>query len=132
MSDKPQHQDATTNSTPGLIPLERAIALAQEQVAPTPDTMDIPLDLGLGRVSARDIPAPEAMPFFDNSAMDGFALRVADLGDTTLPVTGTIPAGAAPRDLIRQGADVFEDCHLRLRCSSSRGMISTKLQGRWR
>lgn len=47
--------------------------------------------------------ARAALPPFDNSAMDGYALRAADIagsGHTTLPVTGRIAAGqGAPPDL---------------------------------
>ena len=38
-------------------------------------TERIPLQRGLGRVLAEDLVAPIALPNFDNSAMDGFAVR---------------------------------------------------------
>ena len=46
----------------------------------------------LGRVLARDIVSPIHVPAHDNAAMDGYALRAADLaseGDTLLGVAGT-------------------------------------------
>lgn len=49
-----------------------------------------------GLVLAEDLPARVALPTFDNSAMDGYAIRHADLstdGPTTLPVCADIPAG---------------------------------------
>lgn len=49
-----------------------------------------------GRVLAGDVVAPVALPSFDNSAMDGFALRHADLheqGDTVLRLAGEQFAG---------------------------------------
>lgn len=53
----------------------------------------------LGRVLAEDIHAPEQIPPWDNSAMDGYALRAADTRGASeehpvvLTLTGTIPAG---------------------------------------
>jgi len=47
-----------------------------------------------GRVAAEDMTAPWDMPFFDNSAMDGFAVRAEDCRQgATLRVTGYVPAG---------------------------------------
>lgn len=51
-----------------------------------------------GRILAQDVVAPIALPPFDNSAMDGFAIRHADLsagGDTTLRMGGEQFAGRA-------------------------------------
>jgi len=51
----------------------------------------------LGRVLARDVVSPINVPAHDNSAMDGYALRFADLaaaGGSNLPVAGTALAGA--------------------------------------
>ncbi|NHN55641.1 molybdopterin molybdotransferase MoeA [Calidifontibacter sp. DB0510] len=49
----------------------------------------------LGRVLAEDVRAEVAVPAFDNSAMDGYAVRADDLTNppATLPVVGDIPAG---------------------------------------
>jgi molybdopterin molybdotransferase len=50
-----------------------------------------------GRVPAQDLIAPIALPSFDNSAMDGFAFRHADLhaGETALRLAGEQFAGLA-------------------------------------
>lgn len=51
---------------------------------------------GLGRVLARDIVSTLDVPAHDNSAMDGYALRAADLApasETLLSVAGTVLAG---------------------------------------
>ncbi|MDX6199006.1 MAG: molybdopterin molybdotransferase [Actinomycetota bacterium] len=59
------------------------------------------LELGLmdahGCVLAEDVTAPAPLPGFDNSAMDGYAVRVADLEHVPaiLPVVGDIAAGPA-------------------------------------
>ncbi|WP_394614182.1 gephyrin-like molybdotransferase Glp [Lentzea sp. JNUCC 0626] len=56
----------------------------------------LPLEECLGLVLAADVIAPLALPPFDNSAMDGYAVRAADLNrdePTRLAVTDDIPAG---------------------------------------
>lgn len=54
-----------------------------------------------GRVLAADVIATLDVPPMDTSAMDGYAVRVADLpgGETALPVSQRIPAGHAPEPL---------------------------------
>ncbi|WCL53830.1 molybdopterin molybdotransferase MoeA [Gimibacter soli] len=53
----------------------------------------VPLGQATGLVLAADVVALNANPMFDNSAMDGFALRAADAAGTRLTITGTIAAG---------------------------------------
>jgi molybdopterin molybdotransferase len=59
------------------------------------------LELGLmdahGCVLAEDVTAPAPLPGFDNSAMDGYAVRVDDLATVpvVLPVVGDVAAGPA-------------------------------------
>lgn len=97
MLDRRDTAGATCEVTQGMMPLDRAVARALERARPTGRVETLPLGEALGRYAARAVTAPGAMPFFDNSAMDGFALRLRDLAATdTLPVAGTIPAGAAP------------------------------------
>ncbi|WP_068403286.1 molybdopterin molybdotransferase MoeA [Kribbia dieselivorans] len=60
----------------------------------------VPVEVSLGRVLAADVTAVLPVPPFDNSAMDGFALRFADVAGLpdnalVLPVSGDVPAGAA-------------------------------------
>ena len=57
--------------------------------------VQLPLDECLGLVLAADVIAPVSLPPFDNSAMDGYAVRAADLASTpvSLPVADDIPAG---------------------------------------
>ncbi|MGC7403468.1 gephyrin-like molybdotransferase Glp [Pandoraea pneumonica] len=54
-----------------------------------------------GRVLAADVIATLDVPPMDTSAMDGYAVRRADLtgAETTLPVSQRIPAGHAPEPL---------------------------------
>lgn len=80
-----------------LLPLSEMERLIEERITPVPETERVPLRGARGRVTAHDIKAPLDLPPFDNSAVDGYAVRHADLdatGDTTLSVTGRITAGA--------------------------------------
>ncbi|HMS35610.1 MAG TPA: molybdopterin molybdenumtransferase MoeA, partial [Arachnia sp.] len=60
---------------------------------------------GFGRVLDEDLVARFAVPPFDNSAMDGFAVRAADVADgpTRLKVVGDIPAGASSAPTVGPG-----------------------------
>ncbi|WP_326944737.1 MULTISPECIES: molybdopterin molybdotransferase MoeA [unclassified Amycolatopsis] len=55
----------------------------------------LPLADAAGLVLAEDVPARVSLPPFDNSAMDGYAVRAADVTSVpvTLPVADDIPAG---------------------------------------
>jgi len=59
----------------------------------------IPLADARGLVAADDVRSPIPLPVFDNSAMDGYALRLADLTASTLPVAGESAAGSATATL---------------------------------
>lgn len=65
--------------TSGLLPLSDALQGMLEQLACCCDSEQQPLPEALGRVLASDIASPLAVPPFDNSAMDGYAVRLADL-----------------------------------------------------
>ncbi|CTQ34763.1 molybdopterin molybdotransferase MoeA [Jannaschia rubra] len=77
-----------------MMPLDRAVALARSLARPLGRMQRVPMARAMGRIAAEDIHAPGAMPAFDTSAMDGFALRSGDLdGVPDLPVAGTVAAG---------------------------------------
>ncbi len=87
-----------------LLPAEAAAAILDD-VAPL-EPVDVPLDQALGTVLADDVVSPIDIPAWDNSAMDGYAVRAADLRDTLpvqLDVVEEIPAGAFPTQSIRPG-----------------------------
>ncbi|MBI3176315.1 MAG: molybdopterin molybdotransferase MoeA [Chloroflexi bacterium] len=69
----------------------------------------LPLVECASRVLARDITASTNLPLFDNSSMDGFALRAADVAGAapdsarTLRVVADIPAGATPTVSLAEG-----------------------------
>ena len=94
---KPCGCDAPDMQT-GLMPVEVSVRLAKSLARPLDCLETVDLRNALGRVSASDVYAPRAMPFFDNAAMDGFAVRLCDLraiGPWRLPVTATAAAGSA-------------------------------------
>lgn len=80
----------------GLISLEAAAARAVALVAPVPGVLDLPLVEADGRVLAQTVIAPADLPRFANSAVDGYAIRFADLepdAETRLPLLGRTLAG---------------------------------------
>lgn len=114
---------------PGLPGVDVALARALALCAPVPGTEALAPAAAAGRVTSGPALGRRALPSFDNAAMDGFALRLADLagpGPWTLPVALRIragdaapplPPGAAARILtgapVPEGADAIvaqEDC----------------------
>src|SRR5574343_364845 len=73
--------------------LERLLSAAAPHRIPDAETL--PTTAALGRVLGEDIVSPLDVPPADNSSMDGYALRVADLvaPGTVLPVSQRIAAG---------------------------------------
>ena len=69
----------------------------------------LPLVECASRVLARDIVAADDLPLFENSSMDGFAVRAADVVDAAaaspriLRVVADIPAGSQPTVSLAQG-----------------------------
>jgi molybdopterin molybdotransferase len=89
-----------------LLRLDDMERLIGERITPIVETERVPLHGARGRVVANDIKAPVDLPPFDNSAVDGFAVRHADLdpdGDTTLTVSGRLPAGARVQLALKPG-----------------------------
>ena len=62
-----------------LMPLEQALAELEARAVPVKSTQQVPLKESLGRVLAEDLVSTINVPPADNSAMDGYAIRVADL-----------------------------------------------------
>ncbi len=77
--------------------LERLLALAA--LAPILDVEEVGLAEAEGRVLASDLYATLDLPPWPNSAMDGYALRVADWSGEPLPVSQRIFAGQSPEPL---------------------------------
>jgi molybdopterin molybdotransferase len=107
---------------PNSMPVAKARALIASFLAPVTALERVHVRSALGRVLAEDIVSPLAVPGHDNSAMDGYAVRFADLrpdGETVLkrvgesfagkPWSGAIGAGECVRiftgGVMPQGAD---------------------------
>ena len=106
-----------------LMPVEVALAqmLALAEAAPIRDSESVLLADSDGRVLADDLVASLDLPPWPNSAMDGYALNLADWSGEPLPVSQRIFAGQAPEPLtpgtcariftgapVPQGADCVE------------------------
>ncbi|OTA16424.1 molybdopterin molybdenumtransferase MoeA [Xenorhabdus vietnamensis] len=85
--------------TSDLISLEQALEKLSAQTVPLTaiplvTTETINLTESAGRITATDIISPINVPPFDNSAMDGYAIRLVDLNENQiLPVSGKALAG---------------------------------------
>lgn len=66
-------------------------------------TQSVLLPQALGRVLAEDIQSDRLLPPWDNSAMDGYAVRAQDIGAAPLPVCGTIAAGHPATEALAPG-----------------------------
>ena len=84
-----------------LTPLEDALAAVLAQAQPLPGGAFVDLLQADGRVLAADCIAPLQVPPLDNSAMDGYAVRSAEVAQTgtVLPVSQRIPAGQVGAEL---------------------------------
>jgi molybdopterin molybdotransferase len=81
-----------------LLPVDEMERLIAERIAPVDETEEVTLNKACGRVLARAITAPLDLPPFDNSAVDGYAVRHSDLapmGETRLAIAGRLAAGSA-------------------------------------
>lgn len=74
-----------------LITVAEALDRVLERARPLP-AEDVPLGAAARRVLAADAIAPVGLPLFSSSAMDGFAVRSADLPGV-LPVVANVAAG---------------------------------------
>ncbi|AGB78942.1 molybdenum cofactor synthesis domain protein [Enterobacteriaceae bacterium strain FGI 57] len=80
--------------TAGLIPLDDALSQMLGRITPLNTSESLPLVQAFGRITARDVVSPLDVPGFDNSAMDGYAVRLSDIAtDAPLMVAGKAFAG---------------------------------------
>ncbi len=92
-----------------LMTVEESAAIMADRVAAVSEVEALALAGCDGRVLARDVMSGLDLPPFANSAVDGYAVRFADLsadGATRLPVRGRVPAGAVPAGVEAAGAAV--------------------------
>lgn len=88
-----------------LRPVDQAIAELLARAPAPPPVERVALSQALGRVLAEPLHAPFEVPAWDNSAMDGYALRAADLpaAGGCLPLAGRVAAGDAPAQVLPAG-----------------------------
>ncbi|HEY1545026.1 MAG TPA: gephyrin-like molybdotransferase Glp [Xanthobacteraceae bacterium] len=89
-----------------LMPVAEMERLIASRVEPVAEIEEIALRDARGRVLARDTVAGLSLPPFDNSAVDGFAVRhqdVAGAGETRLTVVDRVQAGAAAAQPLGEG-----------------------------
>lgn len=93
-----------------MVSFEEALRTILENVGPV-GTEQLPLVNAAGMILAEEVVSPWDMPFWDNSAMDGFAVRSTDTGEIPckLRVTGYIPAGASA-----EGVTVEPGCAVKI------------------
>lgn len=92
---------------PGLLPVDQAINQLLDAVAPITESEVVSVADALGRVLSEDVIALVDVPPANNSAMDGYVLRFADVrkaeptdkGTAILPISQRIPAGKNPEPL---------------------------------
>ncbi|MBP2238139.1 molybdopterin molybdotransferase [Sinorhizobium kostiense] len=91
-----------------LLPVEEAISRVLAKARPRRETERLPLHDCLGRVLSEDAAARLTHPAFDNSAMDGYAVRHEDIAETgaELSVIGQSAAGRGFRGAVGSGEAV--------------------------
>ena len=123
--------EPVTSRPPAMLQVEQARAYLLDRARRIEGSETVALEDALGRIVATDVVAPIDVPGHANSAMDGYAVRTADIPDegaATLRVTQRIAAGEvgmalAPGEAARiftgapipAGADAIaiqEDCRL--------------------
>lgn len=103
-------ETATTSCSAGkagqTLTVDAARLRALAAAIPVGDSETLALEQAAGRILAAAVIAQSALPPFDNSAMDGYALRRADLageGPWALPVAARIAAGDRRRLALAPG-----------------------------
>jgi molybdopterin molybdotransferase len=89
-----------------LLPVAEAERMIGERVAPVAECETVALRDAAGRVLADDLVARVNVPPFDNSAVDGYAVRTADLnseGETRLGIVDRVAAGHAATHALAAG-----------------------------
>jgi molybdopterin molybdotransferase len=89
-----------------LLPVDGALKRIAETVSPISDVEVVALRQALDRILAADVHSPIEVPNHTNSAMDGYALRFADLDKTSLQMIGTAWAGRAFNGSVGPGESV--------------------------
>jgi molybdopterin molybdotransferase len=132
-----------------LLPLDTALLQLLAQAQPLNEPLSVSTFDADGCVLAQDLVSLLAVPGFDNSQMDGYALRAADVPQpgAVLQVTQRIPAGSFGKKLeplsaariftgapIPEGADAVvmqEDCEVVNACEGGIRVGTVPKPGQW-
>ncbi|MGB7552155.1 MAG: molybdopterin molybdenumtransferase MoeA, partial [Chromatiaceae bacterium] len=95
MTSAPDCCRADPAGSQALLSKEEAVTRLLAQAVPVPDSEQLPALEALGRILASPVVSRISVPGWDNSAMDGYALRAGDLTTTQgrLRVSQRIAAG---------------------------------------
>jgi len=102
---------ADSSTKTGLVPVEDHLAEILGVIRPLAPA-EVSLGDADGLVLAEDVTAACALPSFDNSAMDGYAVRVGDVAaasaehPVTLPVAAEVAAGDTGAYALRPGTSI--------------------------
>ncbi|GJE25361.1 molybdopterin molybdotransferase MoeA [Methylobacterium organophilum] len=99
-------RDDCVQESEKLLSIEAAVARLIEALPAGAGRETVALSQADGRVAAEDAFARNDLPPFDNAAVDGYAVRFADLradAPTRLPLGGRLPAGASAEGLATAG-----------------------------
>ena len=90
---------------PNALRVDKAIAAIRACLSPVTQAERVPIRQSLGRVLAEDIVPSINVPAHDNSAMDGYAVRFADMqaGETRLTEVGAALAGRPFEGVVAAG-----------------------------
>src|SRR5687767_6018076 len=91
---------------PNSMPVDKAREVIARFLSPVTAIERVHVRAALGRVLAADVISPIDVPAHDNSAMDGYAVRHADLkndGEVTLTMSGSAFAGAPFGGVMKPG-----------------------------
>jgi molybdopterin molybdotransferase len=83
-----------------LLPVDDALEQILATALVVTDTLELPLIESLGCVLASAYHSTINVPGADNSAMDGYAIRIEDLSSEPLPLSQRIQAGSVAQSLI--------------------------------
>ncbi len=92
-----------------MLSYDEALTRVLESASEALETEQVPLGAAVGRALSVDVLAPSDLPGFDNSMVDGFAVRLmtttvaSSAVALTLPITGEVAAGSVPTRALRAG-----------------------------
>ncbi len=95
------------NHGKNLAELNDALLAVIASVKPISRNASLPIWDALGRIVAEDIVCQKALPAFDNSAMDGYGVKVADSGKI-VKIVGSVMAGDNPQNISMSNGEALK------------------------